>query len=65
MADKPFEVWINGKRVRLVNTYAEGGEGEIISLFGSEDLLEVAIKNGSAFKVLGYPEIEIKFLEML
>lgn len=61
MAIKPFEVWVNGKKVRLVNTYAEGEEGEIISLFGSEGLLEIALKNGSAFEILGYPEIEIKF----
>ncbi|MGC9108852.1 MAG: SAM hydrolase/SAM-dependent halogenase family protein [Caldimicrobium sp.] len=61
LADKPFEVWVNNKRVRLVSTYAEGREGEIVSLFGSEGLLEIAIKNGSAFEVLGYPEIEIRY----
>lgn len=63
MAIKPFEVLVNGKKIRLVNTYAEGREGEIISLFGSEGLLEIAIKNGSAFEILGNSEIEIRFLK--
>lgn len=59
-APKSFEIWVNGKKVKLVNTYAEGKEGEVIALFGSEGLLEIAIKNDSAFKKLGYPEIVIK-----
>ncbi len=65
MAISPFEVFVNHRKVRFVNTYGEGKEGEIISLFGSEGLLEIALKNGSAFEVLGHPEIEIKFLKRL
>jgi len=61
MASQPFEVYVNGKRVPLVKTYAEGEEGEVMALFGSEGLLEIAQRNGSAFKVLGYPEVEIRF----
>ncbi|MFN4196912.1 MAG: S-adenosyl-l-methionine hydroxide adenosyltransferase family protein [Caldimicrobium sp.] len=57
---KPFEVWVNMKKVRLVNTYAEGQDKEIIALFGSEGLLEIAIKNSSAYEVLGEPEILVK-----
>ncbi|MFN3567655.1 MAG: S-adenosyl-l-methionine hydroxide adenosyltransferase family protein [Caldimicrobium sp.] len=56
----PFEVWVNQKKVRLINTYAEGQDQEIIALFGSEGLLEIAIKNGSAYEVLGEPEIFVK-----
>lgn len=58
---KSFEIWVNGKKIRFVKTYAEGEEGEIIALIGSDGLLEIAIKNESAFKKMGYPEIIIKF----
>lgn len=63
MVSFPFEVWVDGKKVRLVNTYAEGEEGEVISLFGSEGLLEIAVKEASAFQMLGYPQVEIRFLK--
>jgi len=62
-AKAPFEVCVNGKEVPLVKTYGEGREGEVIALFGSEGLLEIAIKNASAFSLLGYPEILIKELD--
>ncbi len=58
---QPFEIKVNENPIRLVKTYGEGKEGEVIALFGSEGFLEVAIKNGSAFERLGLPKIEIYF----
>uniref|UniRef100_A0A832GMC0 SAM-dependent chlorinase/fluorinase n=1 Tax=Caldimicrobium thiodismutans TaxID=1653476 RepID=A0A832GMC0_9BACT len=54
-----IKVLVNGKEVRMVRTYAEGGDGEIIALFGSEGFLEIAIKNSSAKELLGDPKIEV------
>lgn len=61
MIKEPFEVWVNNQRIRVVKTYAEGKERELIALFGSEGLLEIAIKNDSAYEKLGLPQIIIKF----
>ncbi len=63
LVEKEFEVFVNGKKVPLVKSYAYGNKGEVIALFGSEGLLEVAIKNGSAYEKLGIPEIRIKWKE--
>lgn len=57
----PFRVRVGDQEVRLVNTYAEGREGELIALFGSEGFLEIAIKNGSAFEKIGLSEIYLEF----
>jgi len=62
-AERKFEVFVNGKKVPLVKSYAYGEEGEVIALFGSEGLLEVAVKNRSAYEKLGIPEIKIKWKE--
>lgn len=56
---KAFKVLVNGKEVPLVKSYGYGKPGEIIALFGSEGLLEIAVNEGSAEKLLGLPEIEI------
>lgn len=61
--DRPFKVFVDKKEVRVVKTYGEGKEGEVIALFGSEGLLEIGIRNSSAFQKLGQPEIEIIFQE--
>jgi len=60
---RKFKVLVNGKEVPLVNTYGEAKEGELIALFGSEGLLEIAIRNGSAWKYFKekYPEVVIKW----
>ncbi|MCS7200054.1 MAG: SAM-dependent chlorinase/fluorinase [Caldimicrobium sp.] len=58
-AEGPIEVMINRKPVRLVKTYAEGKEGEIIALFSSEGYLEIAVKNASAHSLLKDPLIEV------
>jgi S-adenosylmethionine hydrolase len=50
---------VDGAEVRLVRTYGEGEEGEVVALFGSEGLLEIAVRNGSALERLGKPRIEI------
>jgi len=56
-----FEVFINNQKIDLVETYAQGEEGKPIALFSSEGLLEIAIKNQSAYKKLGIPKIFIKW----
>ncbi len=61
LAEREFEVFVNEEPVPLVKSYAYGKEGDVIALFGSEGLLEVAIKNGSAYEKLGIPEIKIKW----
>ncbi len=58
-SDRPFRVLVDGAEVRLVRTYGEGEEGEVVALFGSEGLLEIAVRNGSALERLGRPKIEI------
>ncbi len=40
-------------RVPIRRTYAEAGEGEVVALFGSLEMLEVAVRNGSAAERLG------------
>jgi S-adenosyl-L-methionine hydrolase (adenosine-forming) len=40
-------------QVRMVATYAEAEEGELIALIGSVGFLEVAVRNGSAAERLG------------
>jgi S-adenosylmethionine hydrolase len=59
LSDRPFRVLVDGAEVRLVRTYGEGEEGEVVALFGSEGLLEIAVRNGSALERLGKPRIEI------
>lgn len=61
MAKKHFKVLVNGQEVRRVNTYGEGRDGEILALFSSEGLLEIAIRNSSAADSLKDPQIEIIF----
>ncbi len=61
MVEKPFEVIVNGKSVRFVKSYGYAEKGEIIALFGSEGLLEIAVREGSAVKLLNNPKIEIKW----
>jgi len=46
------------------DTYAESGKGEILSLFGSSDYLEIAVNLGRASDRLGLDEKEIIGLEV-
>ncbi|PMP66969.1 MAG: hypothetical protein C0190_04430 [Thermodesulfobacterium geofontis] len=55
----PFRVLINKREIPLVKSYGYAKKGEFIALFGSEGLLEIAIREGSAFEILANPEIEI------
>ncbi len=61
LAERPFRVFVNGKEVPLVKSYGYGKKGEVIALFGSEGLLEIAINQGSAAKLLKSPEVEVIF----
>ena len=56
---KAFKILVGGREIPMVKTYAEAKKGEIVGLFGSEGLLEIAVNQGSAEEVLGMPEIEI------
>ena len=42
-----------GRRLPLARTYGDVAEGEPLALIGSADLLEVAVRNGSAAAALG------------
>jgi len=59
MIKKSFKVFVNKKEVPLVKSYGYAKKGELVALFGSEGLLEISIREGSAFKTLLNPEIEI------
>jgi S-adenosyl-L-methionine hydrolase (adenosine-forming) len=53
LAGTPNAIVVNGKRVTLVRTYAEGDRGELVALFGSSGYLEIAINGGSAREMTG------------
>ncbi len=59
MVKKSFKVLVNKKEVPLVKAYGYAKKGEPVALFGSEGLLEIAVREGSAFETLLNPEIEI------
>ncbi len=59
MVKGPFKVLVNKKKVPLVKSYGYAKKGELIALFGSEGLLEIAVREGSASEILVNPEIEI------
>ena len=61
LAEREFKVMVNRKEVPFVKSYGYGKKGEVISLFGSEGLLEVSVNQGSAYEILGIPEIEIEW----
>ncbi len=61
LAIRSFKVLANGKELPLVKSYGYAKTGELVALFGSENLLEIAINGGSAISVLKSPEIEIIF----
>ncbi len=46
-------VEIAGKLLRIVRTYGEVTEGELLALVGSHGLIEVAVRGGSAARTLG------------
>jgi S-adenosylmethionine hydrolase len=54
--DVPVEIRVAGAPVRLVDTYAEIGDGEVAALFGSAGWLELAARSAPA---LGRPGITI------
>jgi hypothetical protein len=46
-------VEVQGKLLRIVRTYGDVTEGELLALIGSHGLLEVAVRGGSAARTLG------------
>lgn len=67
--DKPFEIYVqsNHYKITQINTYYhETAPGEILALFNSVGLLEIAINNGNAADLLNlstHSTIRVKFLE--
>ncbi len=59
MIKHKFKIFVNKKEIPLIKSYGYAEKGKIIALFGSEGLLEIAIREGSAFEILQNPEIEI------
>lgn len=53
VAGNPFRIAIGGKVIeRIVSSYADAGEGEVMALFGSSRQLEIAVRNGSCRRTL-------------
>lgn len=54
VAGRPFEITINGRTIdQLHRAYQEAEAGRILALFGSGDLLEIAVAGGRADRRLG------------
>ncbi len=54
LADGSWRCWIAGQRIDgLSSTYAEVAPGALLALVSSGDTLEVAVRDGSAARVLG------------
>jgi S-adenosylmethionine hydrolase len=54
--DRPFRIAIPGKRedvVKISRSYSEGSDGSALALFGFTGLLEVAVAQGSAARLMG------------
>jgi S-adenosyl-L-methionine hydrolase (adenosine-forming) len=47
-----FDVEIRGRRIAMQHHYEAAGEGELLALLGSSDLLEVSVRRGNAAAVL-------------
>ena len=52
-AGRVSHVEAGGRRLPLVRIYGDVPEGEALALIGSADLLEVAVRGGSAATALG------------
>jgi S-adenosylmethionine hydrolase len=48
-----LEVDVSGRKARFVRTYGEGEGGELLALVGSGGRLEIAVREGSAARLLG------------
>jgi S-adenosylmethionine hydrolase len=49
----PRDVRVAGHGARFVRTFGEGAPGELVALVGSSGRLEIAVREGSAARVLG------------
>lgn len=50
--DAPFRVQIGGQWLRSVRTFADAEPGELVTLVGSFDAVEIAVRDGSAWERL-------------
>jgi S-adenosylmethionine hydrolase len=48
-----MEVDVSGRKARFVRTFGEGERGELLALVGSGGRLEIAVREGSAVRLLG------------
>ncbi len=54
VGDRSFQVVVNGKKIdRLSRTYQDVERGHALALFGSIDLLEIAVRGGRADRRIG------------
>ena len=52
--DRSFQVFIRNLRIqRIVGSYADAAKGDSLALFSDNGHLEIAIREGSAAKLLG------------
>ena len=59
---RKFKVLVNEREIPLVSSYAYAQKGELIALFGSEGFLEIAVREGSAFELLGIPKVKVVWM---
>jgi len=63
--ERPKYVKILGRKIPYVDTYGQVKPGELLSLLGSHDYLEIAVNQGSAAEVLGLKvgdEVRVKLI---
>jgi len=54
VGDSPVTIEISGRRIEGVSrTYSDAARGALVAVFGSTDLLEIAVRDGSAHRRLG------------
>jgi S-adenosylmethionine hydrolase len=51
-----WAVWVGDREARVVRTYEEGEEGDLLALVGSDGYWEVATRGESAALELGWPD---------
>jgi S-adenosyl-L-methionine hydrolase (adenosine-forming) len=60
-----FRIWINGRTIDRINrTYEEGEQGRPLALFGSTDLLEIAVAGGRAERRIGAGKGDTVLIQM-
>jgi S-adenosylmethionine hydrolase len=65
VGSRPFKILINGKAIdRLHRTYSDQERGRVLALFGSSDLLEIAVCQGRAERRIGAGKGDIVLVQI-